>query len=83
MTDSPPRNAADKARRLLMRIGEALYGERWKQHLSITLNVDDRALRRWIATGQIPPGVWLELVALLTEQRRRIDDLIAEASRAA
>jgi len=65
-------------RGLLAAIGEALYGERWKTELANDLKIDDRSLRRWIQTSEIPPGVWRELAELLEARRADIDGLLPQ-----
>lgn len=63
-------------RTLLVAIGEALYGQSWKTELAADLKVDDRSLRRWIQTGEVPLGVWRDLIALLADRREVIDSLL-------
>lgn len=63
-------------RTLLAAIGEALYGQSWKTELAGDLKVDDRSLRRWIQTGDVPVGVWRDLIVLLTDRREVIDSLL-------
>jgi hypothetical protein len=63
-------------RTLLAAIGEALYRQSWKTELAGDLNVDDRSLRRWIQTGEVPEGVWRDLIVLLADRRGVIDSLL-------
>lgn len=65
-------------RGLLAAIGEALYGERWKTELANDLKIDDRSLRRWIQTSEIPQGMWRELAELLEARRVDIDCLLPQ-----
>jgi len=67
-------------RTLLAAIGEALYGKSWKAALAGDLNVDDRSLRRWIQTDEVPDGVWRDLIDLLANRREVIESLLAEVS---
>lgn len=62
-------------RTLLFEIGEALYGENWKTQVAGELSIDDRSLRRWIQTGEVPPGVWRELRTLLARRKAAISRL--------
>jgi hypothetical protein len=65
-------------RTLLAAIGEALYGQSWKVALAGDLKVDDRSLRRWIQTGEVPDGVWRDLIVLLADRRGVIESLLTE-----
>lgn len=67
---------------LLSKCGEALYGPRWQSELSRDLDVDDRTMRRWVAgDSQIPDGVNVDLLRLLTERAADIDGLIPQLKR--
>jgi hypothetical protein len=63
-------------RTLLVEIGEALYGRNWKTELAADLKVDDRSLRRWIQTGEVPTGVWRDLIVLLADRQEVIGSLL-------
>lgn len=65
-------------RTLLAAIGEALHGQSWKVALASDLKVDDRSLRRWIQTGEVPDGVWRDLIVLLADRRGVIESLLVE-----
>jgi hypothetical protein len=53
-------------RKLLREIGEALYGERWQSEMARKLEVEDRAIRRWLTEQNvIPAGVWASLLEIL------------------
>jgi len=65
-------------RTLLAAIGEALYGQSWKTELAGDLKIDDRSLRRWIQTGEVPEGVWRDLIVVLADRRGVIDSLLIE-----
>jgi hypothetical protein len=66
-------------REVLAEIGEALYGPSWKLPMASDLEVDDRSLRRWIQTGQIPKGVWKELAESLNKKNSEIKKLMTAA----
>lgn len=63
-------------RTLLAAIGEALYGQSWKTELARDLKVDDRSLRRWIQTGEVPIGVWRDLSVLIADRMEVFDTLL-------
>jgi len=65
-------------RGLLAAIGMALYGPSWKSELAHDLGVEDRSLRRWIQTSEVPIGVWRDLFVLLADRRDVIEPLLAE-----
>lgn len=62
--------------RLLAVIGELLYGTRWQADMADALGVSRRAIRRWLAEGDIPKGVWDDLHAMLLERQARLGALI-------
>lgn len=70
-------------RSLLQRCGEALYGPRWQSEIARDLKVSDRTVRRWVASGDVPDGVYLELLSMCQERAAELDDLIAILPRAA
>jgi hypothetical protein len=54
---------------MLEEVGQALFGEHWKNELSDALEVDPRTVRRWVnGTYEIPNGVWDDLYTLLEER---------------
>jgi hypothetical protein len=54
---------------LIRAIGEALFGSRWQTDLGEHLGVNRRTVRRWLAGQDEPrPGVWAELLKLLSER---------------
>lgn len=61
-------------------VGEALYGPAWKKQLADDLKVNDRSLRRWIQTGEVPPGVWNDLKDLMSERQAALNALLAAIS---
>ena len=65
--------------RLIARVGEALYGERWQTPLARDLDVADRTVRRWAAGEDEPrPGVYVDCLRLAIERAAALDDLIEE-----
>lgn len=65
--------------RILKQCGEALYGERWQTSLALDLGISDRHIRRMVSgAADVPSGVYLDLLRLLTERAAEIDDLIAD-----
>ena len=62
---------------LLQRCGEALYGPRWQSDLSRDLQISDRTMRRWIADGGVPDGVYRDLRELCRHRAKELSALIA------
>jgi hypothetical protein len=61
------------SRDILIRTGQALYGERWQTPLAHDLGASDRTVRRWVAGhSPVPPGVVADLRCLIAG---RADDL--------
>lgn len=62
--------------RLLVEAGEALYGPQWQSALARDLDVSDRTVRRWVAgTTELPVGVYVDLLRLVTERAALLDAL--------
>lgn len=62
--------------RILLECGEALYGPRWQSDLARDLGVADRTVRRWVAGAtQVPTGVYVDLLRLVTERAAVLDAL--------
>lgn len=61
--------------RLLLECGEALYGQQWQSALARDLGVSDRTVRRWVAGGEPPPGVYVDLLRLTQERAAALDTL--------
>jgi hypothetical protein len=59
-------------RALFVAAGEALFRESWKGPLAAALSVSERRLRRWMQTGDIPPGVWKELHQMLIDRHAEL-----------
>lgn len=69
--------------RLLAECGEALYGPRWQCELARDLGVADRTVRRWVAGAtQVPTGVYVDLLRLVTERAEVLDALATRLRRA-
>ena len=61
---------------LIVRVGRALYGDRWQSELARALDVAGRTVRRWAAGEyEVPAGVWGEILALVRSQRRALGDV--------
>ena len=68
----------DHDEQLIKTVGEALYGPRWQTELHRAIGVSDRTVRRWAAgTNDVPSGVYVDLLSLLTEKAAEVDDLTA------
>lgn len=66
---------------LLALTGRALYGTHWHAELANALGVSKRAIRRWLAEGHIPPGVWDDLHDLLLDRAAEVERLLQELPR--
>jgi hypothetical protein len=60
----------------LQSAGEALYGPRWQSDLARALGVSDRTMRRWVASDDVPDGVWAEIRALVKARRGTLTDVL-------
>lgn len=64
----------------LRRIGEALYGERWKVPLAGDLGVNRKTVQRWLnGHSAIPPEVAGELAALMRARVAALRHLLRAA----
>lgn len=70
------------SRRILIDCGEALYGPLWQSELARQLGVSDRTVRRWVAGGEMPIGVYTDLLRL-TQERAGILDALGDRLREA
>lgn len=69
---------------LLADTGRALYGERWQTALAADLGVSDRTVRRWLAGAYDPePGVYADLLRIVTARRGDLTEIEARLKRAA
>jgi hypothetical protein len=67
---------------LIRAIGEALFGARWRGDLADYLDVNDRTIRRWLASHDAPRlGVWQDLERLLSERMALQRGLLARLRR--
>lgn len=57
----------------LNEIGPLLFGLHWQSELARALNVSDRTVRRWLAAGAFPAGVWADLRVLLVTRAKAIN----------
>lgn len=61
----------------LTKCGETLFGEHWQAPMSEALDLSDAArLRQWLKHGNIPPGVWVDIAALLRQRSIMLDQLL-------
>lgn len=68
-TDSP----------LIVRIGQALWGERWQADMADALAVSRNTVQDWRQGRFQPrPGVYMELFRIAHERQALLDDLIEE-----
>lgn len=67
-----------KKKPLLIRVGEACYGDCWKSALARDLRVTDRTMRRWASDGKPPPHRWQLIMNVVGEKNRRLVELIGE-----
>lgn len=61
---------------LLEKCGAALYGPCWQSELARALGVSDQTMCRWVAGDSIHDGVGPDLLRLVLERGRQLDDLI-------
>ena len=62
--------------RLLVEVGEALYGSQWQSALARDLQVSDRTVRRWVAgVYPMPSWVYVDLLRLAQERAAALDSL--------
>lgn len=65
---------------LIERIGETLYGLRFKPQLATALNVSLRRVQAWCSGAEEPPaGVWKELSDVLCARGVVLNNLAVEA----
>lgn len=67
---------------VLIRAGQALFGDNWQTPIARELGVSDRSVRYWTkGVHAIPPGVVADLVKILRARGRKMDALAAELAR--
>jgi predicted transcriptional regulator len=55
--------------KLLIEVGEALYGPRWQSEIARALGVSDRTVRRWVqGQNAVPKGVYADLNTLVQDR---------------
>ncbi|HEX3971766.1 MAG TPA: hypothetical protein VHX19_10595 [Stellaceae bacterium] len=70
---------------LLATVGATLYGEgeHWIGRLAEDLGVNERTMRRWLASeSAIPPRVWDDLVNIAIGRAREIANLVPKIDQA-
>jgi hypothetical protein len=70
---------------LLATVGVTLYGEgeHWIGRLAEDLGVNERTMRRWLASAStIPARVWDDLVNIAIGRAREIADLVPKIDQA-
>lgn len=61
----------------LAQIGQALFGDHWREPMAALLGVNERTVRRWRDESRdIPEGIWPVLKSALAAKRREIDALM-------
>ena len=73
---------SEKKKEVLIKSGQALYGERWQTDLARDLGLSDgRRIRQWLSGDRpIPEGVWNDIAKLLTERKMVIDEALNAVS---
>ncbi|PPV06801.1 hypothetical protein [Xanthomonas axonopodis] len=67
----------------LVRVGHALYGDRWQSDLARALGVNDRRLRAWMQGERKPPvGIWGDIAGLLRQRNQEGLALLRELEQA-
>lgn len=69
----------------LHQVGTTLYGEgeHWIARLAEDLGVNERTMRRWLASeSKIPERVWDELINIAIGRAREIADLVPKIDQA-
>ena len=62
--------------RLIVEVGEALFGSHYRLELAAALNVNERTVRRWAdGTIDMPPGAALDCLRLTQERAAALDAL--------
>lgn len=62
--------------RLLVDVGEALYGSRWQSELARDLECNVRTMQRWAGGAyEVPDGIWLDLLRITQERAFALDNL--------
>lgn len=66
--------------RMLVKVGFALYGERWQTDLARDLGLSDgRRIRQWLSGERpVPEGINDDLIQLLQERQKIIEHILTE-----
>jgi hypothetical protein len=63
----------------LIRLGEAIYGPRWKRQVSQDIGVDKRQILRWVAHEyDVPDGVIIALETVARARNKSINAALAQ-----
>jgi len=70
---------SDTKKDVLIKSGQALYGERWQTALARDLGLSDgRRIRQWLSGHRpIPEGVWNDIAKLLADRKVVIDEALS------
>lgn len=70
---------SDTKKDVLIKSGQALYGERWQTDLARDLGLSDgRRIRQWLSGDRpIPEGVWNDIAKLLADRKVVIDEALS------
>jgi hypothetical protein len=75
----PTKKEAVRYRRLLERVGRALYGKRWKSEMGRAVAVNLRTVRRWDGLETvIQPDLWPRVLEHIDERIDRAKERRAE-----
>lgn len=70
--------------KLIVRAGEALFGERWQAELARALEVSPDTVQDWRQGRMSPrPGVYVDLMRLAVERAAELDEVVEALKRAA
>lgn len=60
-----------------IKAGNAIYGSQWKNRLSKDLKLKNESrIRQFINQGNIPDGVWDDLIIILENRKKLINEAI-------
>ncbi|MGH0003495.1 hypothetical protein ACQU0X_25755 [Pseudovibrio ascidiaceicola] len=73
----------EEKKQLLIKSGEALYGDRWQADLARSLGLSDgRRIRQWLSGDRpIPDGIWKDIMRLLEERDAVIEKVLEDVSK--